>query len=76
MSDTVNFGCIRCKRSKRAEDAVEMAEKTMESIFEGAFDMMQKEAATLGVMVPNEMKAKLMKLGVEHNIFPPEPVAK
>ena len=72
MSDHVQFGCMRCKRTKRAKAMVEATKKTMESVFDTAWEMMRDEARNFDVDVPIELKAKMMKWGAKYHIFAPE----
>lgn len=73
MSDSVQFGCMRCKKTKRSKRAVEAAQKTMEDIFEAAFTMLREEAHDLDVEIPIEFKGKMLKWGAKYHVFAPEP---
>lgn len=73
MSDSpVQFGCIRCKRSRTTEKIDALAEKTMFDVFNSVFDTVKKEAGAMGVAVPDEFRAKMIKWGIKNNLFPPE----
>lgn len=72
MSDDIQFGCMRCKRTKRNLAAKEAAEKTLESIFDACFDLLRKEARALDVEIPIEFKGKMLKWGAKNNLFAPE----
>ncbi len=72
MSDSVQFGCMRCKRTKRSKKMVETAKKTMEDVFEAAWELLRAEAVDLNVEVPIEFKGKMLKWGAKYHIFEPD----
>ena len=74
--EQVAFCCCKLKKTPKTVKAVAVAEKTMEDVFQAVFDSLHKEAADKGIAIPDEFKAKLIKLGVEHNLFPPAEVQK
>lgn len=67
---TVQFGCIRCKRTKRTKAMDDVAEKTMLSVIDAAYDLMVKEGQQLGYAVPPNLKQKLYKWGIKASILP------
>ena len=68
----VQFGCLKCKRTKRSRALDVAAEKTMLQIFESAFELIEREGGELGVPIPQELRYKLLKWGVKQSIFPPD----
>jgi hypothetical protein len=72
MSDNeiVQFGCIRCKKTKRTIAADEAAERVMLQVFEAAFGLIQAEGANQGITVSGDLKSKLIKWGVQQSILP------
>ena len=76
MSDKrIHFCCLSCNRTSATEAIVATAEKTMEDIFSEAFDLIRSHAKGMGIEMNDELKAKMLKMGAEHNLFPPDPVA-
>lgn len=73
MDDTVRFGCISCKRTKRTAAIDAAAEKTMFQVFTSAFDLIQREGVDMGIPVPEELRAKLIKWGQKYSMFPENP---
>ena len=74
--DDVKFCIFRCKRTRTTEKMDELAEKTMVAAFEQTFDFLREQAEELGVEIPIEFKAKMLKWGAKNNLFPPEEPAK
>lgn len=73
MDDRVRFGCISCKRTKRTAAIDAAAEKTMFQVFTSAFDLIQREGIDMGIPVPQELRAKLIKWGQKYSMFPEDP---
>ena len=73
MSEFIQVGCMRCKRSKRNAKAAEVARKTMEDVMVSIFETASKEGKNLGVDVPEEFLAKLLKWGAKYGLFEPQP---
>ncbi len=69
---TVGLCCCTFKKTPKNEKAVQVAKKSMEDIFEGAFDTLRKESIESGVEIPIELKGKMLKWGAKMNLFPPE----
>lgn len=74
--DMVQVGCIRCKRTKATEVLVETAQKTLESIFDEAFGLIQSQAKDLGITVDDELHSKLIAWGEKNQLFYKEAMAK
>lgn len=58
---SVQFGCISCKKTKRTQQMVEVAHKTMEEILQHTFNYLKNNAAIEGVTIPPEFHDKLLK---------------
>lgn len=69
-AEIVQFGCLRCKRTRRTEEMDAAAEQIMLQVFEGAFYMIQQEGQTQGIVVDDTLKNKLMKWGIQASILP------
>jgi hypothetical protein len=72
--EEIAFCCCKLKKTPKTVKAVAVAEKTMEDVFQAVYDALHKEAADKGIDIPDEFKGKLIKLAVEHNLFPPAEV--
>lgn len=70
---TIQFGCIRCKKTKRNEKIVEVAHKTMEEILQHTFNYLKNNAAKEGVEVPAEFHDKLLKWARKAQLIEQEP---
>lgn len=58
---SIQFGCISCKKTKRNEKIVHVAQQTMEEILQQTFHYLKNRAATQGVEVPDEFRDKIFK---------------
>lgn len=70
MSDTIQVGCMRCKRSRGQK-----IQKTLDELMGPAFDRLQKEAAKHGIVVPDEFQEKMEKWCKKRGLLPAEEAA-
>ncbi len=69
MSDTIQVGCMRCKRSR-----AQRIQKTLDELMPVAFDRLQKEAAKNGIVIPEEFHLKMQKWCKKNGLLPADDV--
>jgi hypothetical protein len=72
MSDTIQVGCMSCKRTRGQK-----VQKTLDELMPVAFDRLQKEAAKHGIVIPEEFHEKMQKWCKKNGLLPADvaPVA-
>ncbi len=70
MSDTIQIGCMRCKRARGVK-----VQKTLDQLLGPAFDKLQAEAKRQGIIIPDTFHEKMEKWCRKNGFLPPMPDA-
>lgn len=76
-SEKLGLCCFRLKNTPQNKKIVDVVNKTMDTVFEEAMEMISKAAQEQGVQLLDELKPSLRAVARSHGLFaehPPSPV--